>query len=207
MIKVLLHSCCAPCSAAIAEWMLQNNFAPTIFFFNPNIYPEEEYLKRKNEIVRYATEQNISIVDEDIASKDTTGETGSNTWQERHEEWLKECKKFADEPERGKRCLACFKYRLCAVAQYAFGHDFPLFTTTLASSRWKDIRQIIEAGQFAEAQCGGGKTKFWDKNWRKGGLYERRNILAKQFYNQQYCGCEYSMRRLSEKREDKNASK
>ena len=66
--------------------------------------------------------------------------------------------------------------------------------TTLASSRWKDIRQINEAGFYAEEHCGRGLTRFWDRNWRKGGLYERRNILARQFYNQQYCGCEFSLR-------------
>jgi len=60
------------------------------------------------------------------------------------------------------------------------------------SSRWKDINQIMEAGKWAASQVPG--VEFWDKNWRKGGLYERRNILAKQFYNQQYCGCEFSVR-------------
>lgn len=185
MTKVLLHSCCAPCSAAILEWMLQNDYEPTIFFYNPNIYPEEEYLKRKNEIVRYAEEINVPIVDLDEEE---------GPWQDRHDSWLDQTREFAQEPERGKRCLVCFKYRLCATAKYAAEHDIPLFTTTLASSRWKDIKQIFEAGQFAEEFCG-GKSKFWDKNWRKGGLYERRNILAKQFYNQQYCGCEYSIRK------------
>ena len=63
-----------------------------------------------------------------------------------------------------------------------------------APCRWKDIRQINEAGFYAEEHCGRGLTRFWDRNWRKGGLYERRNILARQFYNQQYCGCEFSLR-------------
>ena len=98
-----------------------------------------------------------------------------------------------NEPERGGRCLACFKHRLCTAASYAANRGFPLFTTTLASSRWKDIRQINEAGFYAEEHCGRGLTRFWDRNWRKGGLYERRNILARQFYNQQYCGCEFSL--------------
>ena len=95
--------------------------------------------------------------------------------------------------ERGGRCLACFRHRLCTAASYAADHGFPLFTTTLASSRWKDIRQINEAGFYAEERCGRGLTRFWDRNWRKGGLYERRNILARRFYNQQYCGCEFSL--------------
>ena len=189
MEKVLLHSCCAPCSAAILEWMGQNGYEPTILFYNPNIFPEEEYLKRKNEIVRYAGEIGVDIVDLD---GDNTAAGGP--WEEQHGQWLRCAEGLETEPERGRRCLACFKHRLCVAAEYAAGHGFPLFTTTLASSRWKDIRQINEAGLYAEQQCGRGLTRFWDKNWRKGGLYERRNILAKQFYNQQYCGCEFTMR-------------
>ena len=184
MEKVLLHSCCAPCSAAILEWMGQNGYEPTILFYNPNIFPEEEYLKRKNEIVRYAQEIGVAIVDLD----------GSELWEQQHAQWLKCTVGLENEPERGHRCLACFRHRLCITADYAAGHGFPLFTTTLASSRWKDIRQINEAGFYAEEHCGRGLTRFWDRNWRKGGLYERRNILARQFYNQQYCGCEFSLR-------------
>lgn len=184
MEKVLLHSCCAPCSAAILEWMGQNGYEPTILFYNPNIFPEEEYLKRKNEIVRYAQEIGVAIVDLD----------GSELWEQQHAQWLKCTVGLENEPERGRRCLACFRHRLCTAADYAARHGFPLFTTTLASSRWKDIRQINEAGFYAEEHCGRGLTRFWDRNWRKGGLYERRNILARQFYNQQYCGCEFSLR-------------
>ena len=184
MEKVLLHSCCAPCSAAILEWMGQNGYEPTILFYNPNIFPEEEYLKRKNEIVRYAHEIGVAIVDLD----------GNELWEQQHAQWLKCAVGLEDEPERGRRCLACFRHRLCTAADYAARHGFPLFTTTLASSRWKDIRQINEAGLYAQEQCGRGLTRFWDRNWRKGGLYERRNILARRFYNQQYCGCEFSLR-------------
>ena len=183
MEKVLLHSCCAPCSAAILEWMGQNGYEPTILFYNPNIFPEEEYLKRKHEIVRYAKEIGVEIVDLE----------GSDLWEQQHAQWLKCTVGLENEPERGGRCLACFRHRLCTAADYAAGHGFPLFTTTLASSRWKDIRQINEAGFYAEEHCGRGLTRFWDRNWRKGGLYERRNILARQFYNQQYCGCEFSL--------------
>ena len=81
------------------------------------------------------------------------------------------------EPERGKRCLECFKHRLCVTAEYAAANGFDMFTTTLASSRWKDINQINEAGRYAEQIFPG--SRFWDKNWRKGGLYERRNQLLK----------------------------
>ena len=78
-------------------------------------------------------------------------------------------------------------------------HGFTLFTTTLASSRWKSLEQINEAGRRAAARY--PDTLFWEQNWRKGGLQERRNQLLHEydFYNQQYCGCEFSMRRLTEK--------
>lgn len=167
--------------------MGQNGYEPVILFYNPNIFPEEEYLRRKNEIVRYANEIGVAIVDLD-------GDNAGGPWEQQHAGWLKCAEGLDGEPERGRRCLACFKHRLCVAADYAASHGFPLFTTTLASSRWKDIRQINEAGLYAQEQCGRGLTRFWDRNWRKGGLYERRNILARQFYNQQYCGCEFSLR-------------
>ena len=182
MTTVLLHSCCAPCSAAILEWLHDNNYATTIFFYNPNIFPQEEYLRRKEEIVRYAAQIGVPIVDYD-----------DRDWAAEHDGWRKELCHLASEPERGARCLECFRYRLLHTAQYASEHGFDCFTTTLASSRWKDLNQIIAAGNWAASQYPGGAT-FWDRNWRKGGLYERRNELAKQFYNQQYCGCEYSMK-------------
>ena len=128
MEKVLLHSCCAPCSAAILEWMGQNGYEPTILFYNPNIFPEEEYLKRKNEIVRYAREIGVAIVDldkENTGEKDIAevsaahegaeGRQGGlvDFWERQHEQWLECTVGLEDEPERGGRCLACFRHRLC----------------------------------------------------------------------------------------------
>ena len=100
------------------------------------------------------------------------------------------------EPERGGRCLRCFKLRLLETARYAHEHGFSVITTTLASSRWKSLEQINEAGQYATASY--PDVTYWEQNWRKGGLQERRNQLLKEydFYNQQYCGCEFSMQRL-----------
>ncbi len=192
MEKVLLHSCCAPCSAAILEWMLANDYVPTIYFFNPNIYPQEEYMRRKAEIVRYAAELGVDIVDEDGKVGQCSGDA---QWDARHQCWLEQIQGYENEPERGARCLRCFEYRLTAAARYAADNGFGQFTTTLASSRWKDLSQINAAGAVAEAATG-GRARFWDRNWRKGGLYERRNTLAKQFYNQRYCGCEFSMGHL-----------
>jgi len=175
-MRLLLHTCCAPCSAAIIEYLLQNNIAPTLFYFNPNIFPEEEYLLRKNECTRYARSLGLDIIDGDYD----------------HFFWLQEMTGLEQHSERGSRCLKCFRLRLLATAELAFEKGFDTIATTLASSRWKSLEQIFEAGQQAIVQFPG--VAFWDKNWRKDGLSERRKILLKEngFYNQQYCGCEFS---------------
>lgn len=177
---VLLHACCAPCSSAIVEWMVQHGITPTIYYCNPNIYPLEEYEIRKNECTRYARSLGLEIVDDDYD----------------HENWLQEMKGMEQEPERGPRCLECFKYRLLRTARYAHENGFKVITTTLASSRWKSLEQIEAAGRFAESHY--PDVVFWAQNWRKGGLSERRIQIIKDygFYNQQYCGCEFSMRNI-----------
>lgn len=176
--RVLLHSCCAPCSSAIVEWMLQNGMLPTVFFSNANIFPQEEYLHRRHEIGNHLLRLGVPFVEDDYC----------------HDDWLKYVKGLEHEPERGRRCEQCFRFRLLRAARYAAAHDFPLLTTTLASSRWKDLAQVNAAGAWASAQVDG--VTFWPQNWRKGGLQERRNYLLHyyNFYNQQYCGCEYSFR-------------
>lgn len=174
--KVLLHTCCAPCSSAIIECLLNNGISPTIYYCNPNIYPLEEYLIRKDECTRYAQALGLDIIDADYD----------------HEVWLEAVKGHEDEPERCGRCLKCFKLRLLRTAQYASENGFKVITTTLASSRWKSLDQINEAGQWACAQI--PEVLWWDRNWRKGGLQERRLQIIKEydFYNQLYCGCEFS---------------
>ena len=106
-----------------------------------------------------------------------------------------------NEPERGKRCAACFYHRLQATARKAEELGIPFFATTLASSRWKNLEQINAAGRKAtppaplsEGEKGKKEVQFWAQNWRKDGLQERRNELLKEygFYNQTYCGCEFS---------------
>ena len=176
--EVLLHACCAPCSSAIVEWLMNNGVRPTIFYFNPNIWPREEYEIRKNESKRHAESQGIQWIDGDY----------------HHESWCQHVKGLEGEPERGCRCEQCFALRLTATARKAQELGFQYFATTLASSRWKSLEQIERAGRLAE-QAAEGVT-FWAQNWRKGGLQERRNQLLRenQFYNQQYCGCEFSAR-------------
>ncbi len=176
--EVLLHACCAPCSSAIVEWMLANGIRPTIFYYNPNIYPREEYEIRKNESKRHAESLGIRWIDGDY----------------NHEQWRQGVCGLEGEPERGKRCQQCFILRLTVAAKKAQELGIPYFATTLASSRWKSLEQIERAGHQAEQTVEG--VTFWAQNWRKGGLQERRNQLLKEFdfYNQQYCGCEFSIR-------------
>ena len=177
--KVLLHTCCAPCSSAIIECLMQHGITPIIYYCNPNIYPLEEYNIRKEEGTRDALSLGLEIIDADY----------------NHEEWLCQMKGMGNEPERGGRCLRCFKMRLKDTARYAHERGLKVITTTLASSRWKSLEQINEAGMFAVSFY--PDVIWWDQNWRKGGLSERRIAIIKEydFYNQQYCGCEFSMRK------------
>ena len=176
--RVLLHTCCAPCSSAIIECLMRSGITPTIYYCNPNIYPEEEYLVRKNECSRYAESLGLDMVDADYD----------------HAEWLEAVRGLEGEPERGGRCLQCFRFRLERAARYAEEHGFRVLTTTLASSRWKSLDQINEAGRWAVSRH--PSVLWWDRNWRKGGLQERRGQIIQEygFYNQQYCGCEFSIR-------------
>lgn len=191
---VLLHTCCAPCSSAIIEAMMKNGITPVIYYCNPNIYPQEEYEIRKNECTRYAQSLGLEIVDADYD----------------HDNWLEAIRGMEDEPERGGRCLKCFKLRLLRTAEYAAGRGIKVITTTLASSRWKSLDQINEAGLWACRQVQeafemnnnqtvppDNTVVWWNQNWRKGGLQERRLQIIKEydFYNQLYCGCEFSMRK------------
>ena len=175
---VLLHACCAPCSSAIVEWLMANGVQPVIYYYNPNIWPREEYEIRKEESKRHAASLGIQWIDDDY----------------NHKAWLQGVCGLEGEPERGRRCEQCFTLRLMAAARKAKELGISYFSTTLASSRWKSLEQIERAGHAAEQAVGG--VTFWAQNWRKGGLQERRNQLLKEygFYNQQYCGCEFSAR-------------
>ncbi len=188
--KVLLHACCAPCSSAIVEWLMAHKIEPVIFYFNPNIYPQEEYEIRKNESKRHAASLGIEWIDADRFRTGASQPCGYG-----HEEWRQAVCGLEHEPERGKRCEACFYHRLVVTARKAQELGILFFATTLASSRWKNLDQINRAGEMA-AQTVGNAVHFWPQNWRKDGLQERRNQLLKEydFYNQTYCGCEFSMR-------------
>ncbi len=190
MTDILLHCCCAPCSSAILEWMAAHDVRPVLYYYNPNIYPEEEYTIRKEELTRYASRLGLEIIDGDYV----------------HDEWRACIAGLEDQPERGARCLQCFKMRLLRAAAKCSELGIATFTTTLASSRWKCLEQINEAGEWAAAQVNASPqctspVCFDDRNWRKGGLQQRRNELLKEngFYNQLYCGCEFSLEAMKRK--------
>lgn len=179
--KILLHCCCAPCSSAILECMIQNNLDVTVFFSNSNIVSSFEYERRKREVMRYCDKMGVPYVNDGYD----------------YDDWRKDVADGREnEPERGARCLQCFKYRLRRSARYAMEHGFSLLATSLASSRWKSLEQVDEAGREAVALVDpdGAALHWWNMNWRKGGFQPRRNELVREwnFYNQSYCGCEFS---------------
>ncbi len=124
--KVLLHSCCAPCSGAMVEELVNDGHGVTIYFYNPNIHPREEYEIRKEENKRFASDLSIPFVDADYDVDD----------------WMARAKGMEFDPERGRRCSMCFDMRMERTALYAHEHGFDCFTTTNATSRWKDQRQV-----------------------------------------------------------------
>ena len=182
---------------------MKHGVTPVIYYCNPNIYPREEYEIRKDECTRYAQALGLEIVDADYD----------------HDAWLDAVRGLESEPERGGRCLKCFKLRLLRTAEYAAAHGIRVITSTLASSRWKSLEQINEAGTWACQQIADilkssetidfedlldeasnrlpQSPIYWCYNWKKGGLQERRLQIIKEydFYNQLYCGCEFSMRK------------
>ena len=158
--------------------MLANGIRPAVYYYNPNIWPREDYEIRRDESRRHAASLGLEWIE---------GEYD-------HEAWLAAVAGLENEPERGSRCQRCFDYRMRAAARFAREHGHGCITTTLASSRWKRQDQIDQAGCAAEDAEG---VAYWAQNWRKGGLSERRAALLREygFYNQQYCGCEFSIRK------------
>ena len=176
--RLLLHSCCAPCSGEVMEAMLASGIDFTIFFYNPNIHPQREYELRKDENIRFAEKHKISFVDADY---DT-------------DNWFARAKGMEKEPERGIRCTMCFDMRFERTALYAYEHGFPVITSSLGISRWKNMAQINDCGARAAARY--PDMVYWDYNWRKQGGAQRMIEISKRenFYQQEYCGCVYSLR-------------
>mgnify|MGYP000652955467 FL=1 len=186
--RLLLHSCCAPCAGEIMEALSVSEIKTSIYFYNPNIHPIEEYEIRKDENKRFCDKLGFEFIDADY-DKDN---------------WFKRIKGLENEPERGKRCTKCFDMRFERSALYARENSFKVFATTLGISRWKDMNQINEAGLRAASRY--DEVKYWDFNWRKEGGSSRMIEISKRehFYQQEYCGCVYSLRDTNKWRRKNN---
>ena len=169
--KLLLHSCCAPCAGEIMEAVAASGIETTIYFYNPNIHPKEEYEIRKDENIRFAEKLGFDFIDADY-DKDN---------------WFDRVKGLEDEPERGERCTVCFDMRFERTALYAYENNFKIFATTLGISRWKDLDQINNSGLRAANRY--NNLGFWDFNWRKQGGSSRMLEISKKekFYKQELC--------------------
>ena len=176
--KVLMHSCCAPCAGEIMEAICASGLQLTVFFYNPNIHPKDEYEMRKAENIRFCAKKKIPFVDADY---DT-------------ENWFARVRGYEDAPERGHRCTLCFDMRFERTALFAYENGFSVITSSLGISRWKNLAQINACGGRAAARY--PAMHYWTHNWRKKGGSERMILIAKdeQFYQQEYCGCVFSLR-------------
>ena len=168
--KILLHVCCAPCSTQSIE-ELKKDYDVTLFFYNPNIHPKEEYEKRLNEAKKISKILGLPLIE---------GEYDKDAW-------LEAVKGFENEPENGKRCAICYEFRLKKSSEKA--KDFDFFTTTLTISPHKNSEVINEIGSKIN-------HKFLKKNFKKKDGFRKSIELSKKhnLYRQDYCGCIYSLK-------------
>lgn len=175
--SLLLHSCCAPCSSYCLEY-LNRFFDITLYFYNPNIFPEDEYVYRAEELeglLKKMRLENISIFREEYDSR----------------EFFDKIKGLEKEPERGKRCTVCYRLRLEKAAEYAEKNGFDYFTTTLSISPYKDADRLVSIG---EKLAEGRNVKYLISDFKKKNGYKRSIELSSEYdlYRQDYCGCIYS---------------
>lgn len=173
--KILLLSCCAPCSCAVIRKLKDDGINFAVLFYNPNIYPSSEYEKRRDEQKNLCLKWDIEFIELEYDPKD----------------WLKMTAPYKDEPERGKRCSLCFEFRLTKAMQYAKQNGFSGVASVLGVSRWKDLAQVNRAATVASQKTG---IPYIEIEGRKQGMQEKRLNLIKELglYNQNYCGCIYS---------------
>ena len=176
--NVLLHSCCAPCSGAMIEEMMESGCDVTVFFYNPNIHPRKEYEIRKDENKKFCVKLGITFIDCDYDV----------------ENWYARTKGMEFDVERGRRCTECFDIRVERAALYAFEHGYHAIATTNATSRWKDAVQVNESGHRAANRYDG--LVYWEYNWQSDEMTLRKYQISasERFYKQEYCGCSYSLR-------------
>ncbi len=181
--KLLLHSCCAPCSSACLE-RLKAHFDVTVFYYNPNIDERAEYEKRKAEQIRFLTE---------------TGWARFLDCDHDAEAFITLAQGLEEEPERGKRCYKCYALRLEKTAQVAKAHGFAWFCTTLTLSPYKNAEWLNALGEeFAKRY----QLGYLTSDFKKKGGYARSVQLSEEYglYRQDFCGCKFSKR--EKKREE-----
>ena len=177
-MDIFLHCCCAPCATWCIERLINEKHNITLFYDNPNIYPESERLKRLDNLEKLAAIHSLDLV---------VGNTS-------HSQWLEYIRGYEDEPEHGKRCKKCFEFTL-SLTQTAMqkevqkrGKDFSGLTTTLSVSRYKDTQAIFKASEVLS-------ETFLKFNFKENGGDAASNRLSKELglYRQKYCGCEFSL--------------
>jgi len=174
--KLLFHVCCAPCSGLLSQQLIEK-YDLTVYFDNPNIWPEEEFHKRAEEARKYFTGQGVDFISVD---RD-------------HDRWLRSIRSLEREPERGKRCRICYNLRLNNAADYAADHGFNCFVTSLSISPHKDDKIIRQLGKASARKYG---LEYLDLDFKANPGYAAALSFAKNqgFYRQKYCGCEYSLK-------------
>ena len=181
MPRVLLHSCCGPCSSAVLEYLTQY-FDVTLLWYNPNVYPKEEFdrrFKAQVEIIeKMGLADRVSVLAEPWKSED----------------YYARIKGLEDEPEGGRRCEACFRLRLIEAARLAKHYGFDYFCTTLTLSRHKDADLINRLGEEIGRAAG---VSWLPSDFKKRDGENRSVELSEKYgiYRQLYCGCEFSLRR------------
>ena len=185
VLRLLLHSCCAPCSSYVLEY-LSEYFSITVFYYNPNIFPAEEYEKR-------VKEQEALI--EKLPAKHRISFLEGPYEQERFYEMAKGLER---EPEGGERCFRCYHLRLLEAVQMARAGGFDYFTTTLSISPMKNVHKLNEIGEKLAREYG---VAYLNSDFKKRDGYKRSIELSREYglYRQDYCGCVYS---LQERRRD-----
>lgn len=176
--SLLLHACCAPCSSYVLEY-LSNYFNITILYYNPNIYPLEEYQRRLEELKRFLKECSFAS---SVFLKETRYVT---------EEYDEAIKGLENLGEKSRRCYACYSLRMEEACKYAALHQFDYFTTTLSISPYKNSEWINEIGSKLEEKY---SVLYLYADFKKKNGYKRSLELSKDYhlYRQDYCGCEYS---------------
>lgn len=182
---ILLHSCCGPCSTAVID-VLKDYFKITILYYNPNIEPFTEYLKRKEEQKRYIKESGLDIQLFDIDYE--------------NEKFKEMAKNLENAPEGGARCQKCYYLRLEKTALLAKENHFDYFGTTLTVSPYKKAKIINEIGLFLEKKINEKeeeKTLFLVSDFKKKEGYKKSIEFSKKYnlYRQEYCGCLYAKER------------